>query len=807
MDHRPTPERLDEVQREFRKLCHGKIPDDAIEDVTAMAIRAVLREVALAERKGDFSSIQPSPSRWAEDLTAKASFSDCVYFYALMDGSISAADRSRVLREWSERFTWELKQKFCLPTATPPRSKPAEDQRFREAPSMRWSEDAHDPQAYDDQSPEDEPNESESEEPSEVSLYTPPDKSPTVPPGSRLDATDFNAVCEDVLTNFFNPEHLIPFLLEGAPTVQPEDILDPDAILARMTDSSSSSRHLTARANELIPVQPVETEGFPALRRAGNSPALRVCLHRLNALIDDEEIWPTSWFESGLLSNQTLAAERNAQSNRRSARRYRRMVLNDVFAGLLIPRLGYSPRIGTLATFILPALFNRFRDARDKKLNDRRPKRAPDSSRPVRPGVLTPEAVPDPLALLRAIQYARNPAQHRWAKALIALRAHSASSHSEPEISPSGPATGALEALANLNELMARGPVFNANDQGDPSLPIKLRALCCAWRRFEIALEREETPSQSQIELTVAFNHRALSLTFPDLARNSMHDDAIPFAAPAPKASRELLAHGVLERILQEPFSTVYLDLTLATRISPATYGSDTRDHLSTGAARAPLDTPQKALNELIVILASGHRFLNEDLEWTRSEIQRLKEVADDQRANVEQSEAPARNLQLPVLREFLVLLAGSNPTVLIPETGQGVITKIKTLARKTSERAVNAALEAHTKADPGERDVLFRFARDLRQLGLTENARNRHEASLDLFHSNKPPWTRSQFDVGLLLGCHQTVILRKYASGLVQHKGYLDRVVDAFVAHRLAQSSLTPTEFVSTPAFRLSPT
>lgn len=790
MDHRPTPEHLDEVQREFRKLCQGKIPEHAIDDVTAMAIRGALREVALAEREGDFSSIQPSPAMWAEDLAAKDSFSDCVHFYAWMDGSISDADLSRAQKDWRERFTSELKKRFCLPTSTPTQATPAEDHRFREAPSMRWSHGDFDPQAYGDQSPEEEPIGSESEEPSEISVYSPPDKSPAVTPGSRLDATDFKAVCEEVLTNFLNPAHLIPFLREGAPTVQPEDILDAAGILARLTDASSASRYLNERANKLIPVQPVETEGFPALRRAGNNPALRECLHRLNALIDDEEIWPTYWFESGLLSPQTIAAEGNARSDRRSARRYRRMVLNEVFAGRLSPRLGYSPRIGTLATFILPALFNRFRDARDKKLNDRRPKRAPVSSQPVRPGVLTPKVVPDPPALLRAIQNARHPAQHRWAKALIALHAHSASSHPGPEASSGKPAATDTEVLATLNQLMTEGPVFNANDQDDPSLPIKLRALCCAWRRFEIALEREETPSQSQAELTIAFNHRALSLTFPRLVRSSVYDDAIPFATPAPKASRELLAHGVLEGILKEPFSTVYLDLTLATKIPPAVYGRATRDHLRTGAAEVPLETPSNALNALIGILSSEHRFLDEDLLWTRSEIQRLKELVVLQESAFKKSEAPARKLPPPVLREFLFLLAGSNPKLLIPETRQGVMTKIKTLARRTSERAVKAALEAHTDADKEAREVLFQFARDLRQLGLTENARNRHEASLDLFDSNKPPWTRSQFDVGLLLGCDQSVISRKYAVTLAQYKGQMDRLVNSFVYHRLAQSS-----------------
>lgn len=37
MDPRPTPELINELQKEFRRLCLGKIPADAIEDVTAMA--------------------------------------------------------------------------------------------------------------------------------------------------------------------------------------------------------------------------------------------------------------------------------------------------------------------------------------------------------------------------------------------------------------------------------------------------------------------------------------------------------------------------------------------------------------------------------------------------------------------------------------------------------------------------------------------------------------------------------------------------------------------------------------------------
>jgi hypothetical protein len=384
----PAPELMIGLQKEFRKLCLGRIPGNAIEDVTLMALRAARQEVALAERSGDFSSIQTSPYLWAADLVAKPSFSDCIQFYALMDGSLSQADLAKALKEWRNRFTCMLRRRYIhRTTSSQPTAEPADDRRFQEPPSLQHSEEAHDPQAEDEDDP-DNPEDSTDDDALEASPHssnTASNTHGTGSPSDQLDATELEAACEDVISDFFNPDNLIPFLREGVHMIQPEDILDPAGILRRLGDSSSACRHLKTRVDERVKQLADEPDGFPAIRRAGSNPELATCYQHLKALIWDKEVWPAHWFESGLLSPQTLQAEAVARSSEKAARRYRRLVLNDVFLGLLSPRLGYSPRIGTLSTFIYCVLVNRFKDEEGKRLNEKRPHRTRTSPQPAPP--------------------------------------------------------------------------------------------------------------------------------------------------------------------------------------------------------------------------------------------------------------------------------------------------------------------------------------------------------------------------------------------------------------------------------------
>lgn len=166
---------------------------------------------------------------------------------------------------------------------------------------------------------------------------------------SGLTAADLDIVRGAVLDAFFTEESLLQVLREDSLAIYAADLRQPDEIMAWLASDSPLAIFLSERGKEQSAKDRGHRRGY--LQRGVEGPIVQ-CLELLNGVVNDPQAWPEGMLGLVPMREATQQARHVAGSGIWERRRFRRMLLNDLFERVLEPRMGYSPRLGTLRWYL-----------------------------------------------------------------------------------------------------------------------------------------------------------------------------------------------------------------------------------------------------------------------------------------------------------------------------------------------------------------------------------------------------------------------------------------------------------------------
>jgi ABC-type multidrug transport system ATPase subunit len=303
------------------------------------------------------------------------------------------------------------------------------------------------------------------------------------------------------------------------------------------------------------------------LQRGVEGPIM-LCLQLLNGVVNDPQPWPAEMLAQVPIEPETANAGLVAGSGMWERRRYRRMLLNDLFEGALAPRLGYSPRLGTLRWYVENRLVgSRLRDELDKYIRQRmRGGVAVEVRRNEYPLLNDDQIVAFP-GFVRALADPVSLAGRQWMEAIARVDTGVAEKCRMIRDGVGGIVLAESELVRCLNAAIADGQVI-------PAAAATAAAGASAELRTFIAMAPRV---YRLVDRGLAlFNRRTLEIAF-----RGWIPEPPPVRWDEDTDGEEDELDGEVPHLLQDAYLRAVLDLVLVTRIPPDRMGRATRTGLS----------------------------------------------------------------------------------------------------------------------------------------------------------------------------------------------------------------------------------
>jgi hypothetical protein len=564
-----------------------------------------------------------------------------------------------------------------------------------------------------------------------------------------LTAADLDIVRGAVLAPFFAEDSLLQVLREDSLAIYAADLKQPEEIMAWLASDSPLARFLFGRGREQSTKDRVKRRGY--LQRGVEGPIVQ-CLELLNGVVNDPQPWPEGMLGLVPMREETQQARQVAGSGIWERRRFRRMLLNDLFERALDPRMGYSPRLGTLRWYLENRLLaSRVPDQVERYI--RQKNRGDDGGAAQRNEypLLNEDQIEALPGFVRALADPASFVGRLWMEAIARVESAVAEQcrmvwegHKDVRLTES-------DLVRCLNAAMTDRPVVSSGAaEAEPGLPAGLKAfLALAPRAYRLVNQG-----------MALYNRRTLEIAF----RGWVAEPRPVVWDEEDATEREDEGEDAIPDLLADAYPRAVLDLLLVTRIPPDGMGRATRTGLAWYGAEGGKQVPG-ILDELV------RWFQVEHVDALRALEELDKQGGKDERDREAQAKAVAEGEALlervgdPTVREVIARL---NPKAARRAVGLGGA-RLHQLLREVAADVEIGHMDQLVKDlklmkdGRGAMDAcgLVEYARATVRLARAESRIQMNVGERKAFEAHDGRWVRSQQDVGIYLGRHQSTIQR----------------------------------------------
>lgn len=578
-----------------------------------------------------------------------------------------------------------------------------------------------------------------------------------------LTAADLDIVRGEVLDPFFTEDSLRQVLGEDSLAIYACDLRNAEQVYGWLESDSTLAVFLFERGVEQAEKDRGRRRGY--LRRGVEGRVAR-CLELLNGLINDPEPWPKAMMDLVPMREETQQASEAEVQGTWERRRLRRMLLNDLFERALEPRMGYSPRLGTLRWYLENRLLaSRLPDAIDRYIRARQRGGTVEVVRRNEYPLLNEDQIVAPAGFMRALADPASVVGRIWMEAIAGV---------DPALAErcrmvrdgggvggadgGGGGMGALplsDLVRCLNGLIAgRAVIPPGAAESEPGMPAVLRAfLALAPRAYRLVDEG-----------LAVYNRRTLEIGFrgwiPEPAAVVWDEVCVD----EEDEEDEEEDGGAVPDLLEDPYLRAVLDLYLVTRIPPDRMGRATRTGLAWYGSVEGTKIPG-ILDELVRWFQVEHQ----------AALRAWEELGErggkDERDREAQEKAVAEGEELlgrvadPTVREVIGKLDPKAARRTVGVAGARLRELLREVAREVEIGRMDEVLKEFKQARGGrgamEAAGVVEYARATVRLARAEARVLVNAGERKAFENHDGRWVRSQKDVGRYLGRHQSTVQR----------------------------------------------
>jgi hypothetical protein len=563
-----------------------------------------------------------------------------------------------------------------------------------------------------------------------------------------LTAADLDIVKGAVMDSFFTDDSMSQVLREDSLAVYASDLLHPANVFTWLRSESPLARFLFDRGTAQAAKDALRRRGY--LQRGVEGPIMP-CLQLLNGVVNDPQPWPAEMLAQVPIEPETANAGLVAGSGMWERRRYRRMLLNDLFEGALAPRLGYSPRLGTLRWYVENRLVgSRLRDELDKYIRQRmRGGVAVEVRRNEYPLLNDDQIVSFP-GFVRALADPVSLAGRQWMEAIARVDTGVAEKCRMIRDGVGGIVLAESELVRCLNAAIADGQVI-------PAAAATAAAGASAELRTFIAMAPRV---YRLVDRGLAlFNRRTLEIAF-----RGWIPEPPPVRWDEDTDGEEDELDGEVPHLLQDAYLRAVLDLVLVTRIPPDRMGRATRTGLSWYGAVDGKATPG-VMDELVRWFQVEHHEAVVAWETLGDEGGKDERDRETQAKAVADGEKLLERVGDSTLREVIGRLDGKAAKKTAGLGGTRLQEMLLEVARSVEIGHMDEVLKDLRRVNGGRGAAdacgVVEYARATVRLARAEARMVVHAGERKAFETHRGRWVRSQADVGRYLGRDQSTIQR----------------------------------------------
>jgi hypothetical protein len=573
---------------------------------------------------------------------------------------------------------------------------------------------------------------------------------------SGLFAADLDIVRGAVVDPFFTDDVMSQVLREDSLAIYAGDLRRCDDIIGWFEAGSPLAVFLFGRGTAQAAKDATRRRGY--LQR-GLEPRVVRCLALLNGVVNDPLPWPDEMVALANPGPETEKAGQVSGSGIWERRRYRRMLLNDLFVGALDRRMGYSPRLGTLSWYLENRLIgSRLRDELDRYIRQQMRGSAADAVPRKEYPLLDLGQIVAFAGFVEALADPGSVVGRHWMEAIARV---------DPVVAErcrmEGQGVGGIrveesELVRCLNAAMQGAVVIPAGVAEDTEAPAAFRTfLAVASRVYRLTDQNR-----------VLFNRRILEIGFPGWvpeARPVVWDEvAEPEEDEESDEDQDEDGDMALPVLLRDPYLRAVLDLLLVARIPPERFGLSTLTRLALYGAEAGVPLTGM-LDELV------RRFQVEYVEavcaWERLEAEGGKDERDReaQSRGVAEGEEVLGRVMDATVREVISRFSRRMSTSAVGLGGESLRDFLREVAEATEIGVMEQALKGLRSAKGGrgaaDACAVVEYALAWVRLARAEARILVNVGERKAYETHRGRWVRSQAQVGDYLGRDQSTIQR----------------------------------------------